>query len=45
MTHDDLVILVQWAEREGYDAAAIVRMVEKPWKWMDELAKAKEQLG
>jgi hypothetical protein len=34
--HENLVLLVTWAESEGYSAAEIVRMVEKPWKWRAE---------
>lgn len=34
--HENLVTLVTWAEREGYSAAEIVRIVEKPWKWRAE---------
>jgi len=39
---EELVSLVQEMERRGYDVAAIVRAVEKPWKWMHESLHLRE---
>lgn len=38
--HSNIVTLVYLAEREGYTASEIVRIVEKPWKWRAEFCIA-----
>jgi hypothetical protein len=38
--HDNVVLLVNWAETEGFSAAEIVSIVEKPWKWRTEFVIA-----
>lgn len=39
-THADLVLLTRWMADENYDADDIAYAVEKPWKYIDELASA-----
>jgi hypothetical protein len=42
ITSHDLVVLTAWMAQHGYEAADIAHAVEKPWKYLDELARAHE---
>lgn len=45
ITHDDLVVLTSWlATRYPRDAQTVAYAVEKPWKYLDDLALAKAVL-
>jgi hypothetical protein len=37
---DNVLLLITWAEGEGYSASEIVRIVEKPWKYRAEFIVA-----
>ena len=38
--YDDLVVLTRWMATEGFTAAEVADVVEKPWKYADWLAIA-----
>lgn len=45
ITYDDVVLLVEWLADNHYETATIVTAVEKPWKFMDELQEARDDLA
>jgi len=44
VSHDDLIILVDFMVYEEYSKSDIAEAVRKPWNWVEELIQAKADL-
>jgi hypothetical protein len=44
ITHQDLILLVNWMADEDYEVQRILDAVAKPWNWTEELKQAKADL-
>ena len=43
VSYDELITLTDWMARNGFSAGDVAYAVEKPWKYLDELAQAKAE--
>ena len=42
---ENILLLAQWMADEGYEARALVEMLEKPWHWDDEWCECVKHRG
>lgn len=40
-THEDILLLARWLERDGASVREIVHAIEEPWAWRDEINAAR----